>query len=349
VSSAGHGCLPEDLGPLRSQDTLEPLVARGEVVSTVSGSRAYPTREGLIFMGFAAEDEEMIRDTMEEERLWQGTPDRVRADEKFLKTSAPRAVELVNLVRQLTGQRPGLRALELGSGSGWVSWLLATAGFDTYMCDFEPNSLYSGWIYDHPGLGPGRRIVADARFAPFADDAFDVVLLKEFAHHVDKTSQLFAEANRLLRVGGLLVLMEPTRSVWQSVYELRNPDPHEGHHITWVGRYLRQLRAQGFRQKWFSAAYQRIPRRRLARILQERSARNVLHLKKNESLFTHLHLRMFGGASVVYVGEKTSAAVPPERPDFLPIDPATLSLTPEQREAWRGCRVLAEAAAQRLR
>jgi SAM-dependent methyltransferase len=343
-----EGPLPGDLGPLRAQDTLERLVARNGHVTTPTGSRRYPVRDGLIFMGYAADSEAMIQETMEEERVWQGTTARLAIDEAFLRKSAPAAVDMINLARRLTGRRPGLKALELGSGAGWVSWLMARAGFDTYLCDFEANSLYSGWVYEHEGLGPGHRIVADARYAPFADEAFDVAMLKEFTHHVEDKAALFAEVNRVLKPGGLLILMDPMQSLRQALYTLRHPDPHKGHHISWPDRYLLLLRRNGFRRRWFSMAYGDEPRRRFARELQRRSARNVASLRDNRSLFTAAHIRVMGGGNVVYLGEKVSPVPAPPRPEFRPIAPALLRLRPSERAEWSGCRQIVEHAAQRL-
>ena len=344
------GLLPADLGPLRSQDTLEPLVARNGHVTTLSGSRTYPVRDGLIFMGYAADSEAMIRETMEEERVWQGTTERLDTDEEFLRHSAPVAVDMINLLRDLTGRRPGLRALELGSGAGWVSWLMARAGFDTYLCDFEANSLYSGWVYEHDGLGPGRRIVADARYAPFADGFFDVVMLKEFTHHVEDKATLLGEVNRVLKPGGLVMLMDPMQSARRAVYTLRHPDPHKGHHIDWPDRYLLELRRSGFRRRWFSVAYWtwNAPRRRLVRALQARAARDVTGLRNTRSLFTELHIRLMGGGSVLYVGEKVRDVSPGPRPAFRPIDPALLRLAVSDRAQWSGCRQIVEEASRRL-
>jgi ubiquinone/menaquinone biosynthesis C-methylase UbiE len=340
--------LPRDLGPLRTQDTLEPLVADGDRVATASGARSYPFREGLIFMGYSARDEKLIKETMEEERKWQGTPQRVHLDEEFLRTSAPRAVDLVRLLERMTGKRAGLKALELGSGSGWVSWLLDRGGFDTWMVDFEPNSLYSGWLYDSETLGPGRRIVADARYAPFADESFDLVLLKEFAHHVEDSQRLFAEVNRVLKQGGLLALLEPTKSVWLTLYGLRHPDPHAGHSLKFLDHYLLQLHKQGFRRRHLSFAYHGEPRRAIIRKLQERAARNVEGMRHNRSVFTALQVRLLGGGQMVYVGEKARSVAPPARPEFRQIETSRLILTPQDRDAWRGCAALVERAAERL-
>jgi ubiquinone/menaquinone biosynthesis C-methylase UbiE len=290
----------------------------------------------------------MIQETMEEERVWQGTTARLAIDEAFLRTSAPAAVDMINLARELTGRRPGLKALELGSGAGWVSWLMARAGFDTYLCDFEANSLSSGWVYEHEALGPGRRIVADARFAPFADAVFNVVMLKEFAHHVEDKATLFAEVNRVLKPGGLLVLMDPMQSLRRALYTLRHPDPHKGHHVSWPDQYLLLLRRSGFRRRWFSMVYVDEPRRRFVRALQRRSARNVAGLRNNRSPFTAAHIRVMGGGNAVYLGEKIRDVPAPPRPEFRPIAPALLRLRPSERAEWAGCRQIVEHAAQRL-
>jgi ubiquinone/menaquinone biosynthesis C-methylase UbiE len=88
--------------------------------------------------------------------------------------------------------------------------LFAEAGYDPWMVDFEPNSLWLGGLYAHPSMGPGKRVVADASLMPFGDGTFDIALVKEFAHHVDDKDRLFAEVNRVLRHGGMLVLIDCT-------------------------------------------------------------------------------------------------------------------------------------------
>jgi SAM-dependent methyltransferase len=340
--------LPRDLGPLRAQDTLEPLLLDGDRLVTVSGRQTYQVREGLVFMGYPASDEALITATMEEERRWQGTPDRVQLDEEFLDVSAPDAVALIRLLKDMTRGVRRPKALELGSGSGWVTWLLDRAGFDAWMVDFEANSLYSGWVYDSETLAPGRRVVADARYAPFADASFDVVVLKEFAHHGEDTEQLFAEVNRVLKPGGLVALLEPTMSAWKLVYQLRHPEDHEGHRITFPNRYLRQLGRQGFRRRRLSYAYHRLPRRAIPRWLQDRAHRNVAGMRHNRSVFTALHFRLLGGGSMVYVGEKVRTVEPPARPAFRRIPTSRLTLTAQDREAWRGCRERVARAAEQL-
>ena len=61
---------------------------------------------------------------------------------------------------------------------------------------------------------------------PFRDGTFDVVLLHEVLEHVDDDRQVVAEAWRVLRPGGRLVIFVPNR-LW----------PFETHGIFWRGKY----------------------------------------------------------------------------------------------------------------
>ncbi len=315
-----------------------------------NAGRAYPVREGLVFFGYPERDVAMITDTMAEEHDWQGTAETVARDTEFLRQSAPRAVELINLAsRYVMTDDDQPKALELGAGSGWVSWLLAVAGYRTWMADFEANSLAVGLQYEHPNLGAGRRFVTDARYAPFADDTFDLVLLKEFVHHVVDYDLLFAEANRVLRPRGVLALMEPTRSVLQTLIELRRPDPHKGHSITWLDAYRRTLKRTGFTLVYESAVYDpRENRHALLGRLKKRAFRSVRDLGRPDA-FTAAHLRLIGDASSIIIARKTSPATREPRPPMAIIEPTTLVITPQERAAFRVMLPVLGQASRRLR
>jgi SAM-dependent methyltransferase len=330
-------------------ETLGPLVERDGALWSDRAQRAYPIRDGLVFFGYPERDAAMIGATMAEEHAWQGTADTVPRDTEFLRGSAPLAVNLINLAsRYVTPRRGQAKALELGAGSGWVSWLLANAGYDTWMADFEANSLAIGLQYEHPNLGEGRRLVCDARYAPFADDTFDLVVMKEFVHHVADYDHLFAEANRVLRPGGVLALMEPTRSVLQTLLELRTPDPHAGHEITWLDNYRRALRDNGLPVEHQSAVYQ-VRENRFGALgaLKRLACRSVSGLRR-PGWFTQLHLRAIGDAASVLIARKQAPAPREPRPPMRAIDPATLVISPEERAAFRPMLPVLENAARRL-
>ena len=111
----------------------------------------------------------------------------------FAKAKATAAI--IRSLDRIRPIEPGLRSLEVGAGSGWVSYTFAEHGYDAWLCELEPNSLAVGLLYDHPNMGEGKRIVSDATLVPFADGTFDIVVCKEFAHHVPDKYALFAVAN----------------------------------------------------------------------------------------------------------------------------------------------------------
>jgi SAM-dependent methyltransferase len=333
---------PETLGSLEQVD---------DGFWSPQAERLYPVERGLVFMGYPARDAEMIRATMEEERDYQGLADAAAANLAYLRQAAPRAVDFIHTLERFAprGERP-LRSLELGCGNGWVSWLLAEAGFEAWMCDFEANSLATGLNLAHPNIGEGRRFVTDARYAPIESGAMDVVVFKEFVHHVSDFDPLFREANRVLRDGGMMALMEPTRSLWRTVRELRHPDPHEGHHITWPDSYLRAIRRAGMEIVHQAPVY--IPgsnRRRLTAWLKERAVKAIDADHPSGNWFSKLHLRLIGGAQLVVVARKVRDLPIAERPPMAQIDPKTLIVGDDDLAAYAEFPgVLQDAAARRL-
>ena len=330
---------PETLGPLRVRD---------DGLWSERAARLYPYHRELIFMGYPEKDRAMISATMEEEREWQGTAEAATRNLAFLRTSAPQAVDVINLVMPFVSGHDPVRALELGCGSGWVSWLLAEAGCEVWMCDFEANSLATGRVFAHPNIGPGRRFVADARYAPFADRSFDLVLFKEFVHHVSDYASLFREANRVLKDEGIMVMMEPVRSVWQTIREIRHPDPHAGHHITWLDSYLRAIRQTGFEIAYQTAVYQATDRGALARALRTHASKSVQGMQPPD-LVSKIHVRLIGGGSPVVVARKRRHAETRARPAIAVIDPASLIVTDEDVEAYKEFPLVLGDASSRLR
>jgi len=288
---------------------------------------------------------------MEEERDHQGLGAEVAAANlAYLRLAAPHAVDFINRVTpHFSGAERAPRSLELGSGNGWVAWLMAEAGFEPWICDFEANSLATGLDLEHPRLGEGRRFVTDARYAPIADGAMDLVVFKEFVHHVADYRPLFAEASRVLRDGGLIALMEPVRSVWKTVRELRHPDPHEGHHITWPDSYLRAIRAAGMKVVYQAPLYTHGGNtRRLSAWMKRRAIAAIDEEHPAGDWLSKLQLRLFGGASLVVIARKERSLPPAERPPLAPISPATLMVGEEDRAGYAEFPAVLAEAARRL-
>lgn len=85
---------------------------------------------------------------------------------------------------------PG-RILEIGSGSGHIAQFVQ----DVVQLDILP--------------APWLDLVADAQRLPFADSSFDNIVMLDVLHHIEYPRLFLAEAQRVLRPGGRIVMVEP--------------------------------------------------------------------------------------------------------------------------------------------
>ena len=307
---------------LRCQQTLGSLVPQGGGLFSPAAGLLYPIRDGIVYMGYDERDHDFMQRVIDAERIHQATPSAIEPSFEFLRTSSLSVIDLIRLLRKRIDADGTARGLELGAGSGWASWLFAEAGFDMWICELEPNSLALGQIYDHPRLGAGRRIACDATLVPFADGSFDFVLCKEFAHHVLDKKRLFREANRVLRRGGVLVLLDPVLCLTDLVRK-SHPDTIPEHAFSWTHEYLRTSRSSGFDVLEHGALSLRRARRvpfaatAAARASEERRRGSLAH-----DFLTMLYLQLVGG-ELVLIAAKTREAPRLTRPRVRVIDPAS--------------------------
>lgn len=133
---------------------------------------------------------------------------------------------------------PGGRALDFGCGDGAGVAAMRARGLDAYGADV-----------DAPGWSPFRGLVARGRVAafapdaplPFADGAFAVITANQVFEHVPEPGRALAEIQRLLRPGGALVALFPTREVWVEPH-LRAPLVHRLPE-RWQGPWMRAANA----------------------------------------------------------------------------------------------------------
>ncbi|MSP61943.1 MAG: SAM-dependent methyltransferase [Myxococcales bacterium] len=101
---------------------------------------------------------------------------------------------------------PGESLLEIGCGEGANLHHLAGRGARLFGVDFTP-----GKARFAAERTSARTACADAQHLPFCDAAFDAVLVRDLLHHVPDRFQVLAEAERVLRPGGHLTVIEPNR------------------------------------------------------------------------------------------------------------------------------------------
>lgn len=73
---------------------------------------------------------------------------------------------------------------------------------------------------------PGLDAAADAQALPFRDNSFDNIVAVDVLHHLERPQRFFSEADRVLRPGGRIILVEPgvTPVSW-IFYKLMHPEP----------------------------------------------------------------------------------------------------------------------------
>ncbi|SEC06741.1 class I SAM-dependent methyltransferase [Streptomyces sp. TLI_105] len=113
---------------------------------------------------------------------------------------APRAEAAAEAVLRLVP--PGARTLlDLACGTGLVTERLARPGLRVYGADAA-----HAMVRVAAGRAPGRAVRADARRLPLPDASLDAVTAVWLLHLVPFAADIVAEAARVLRPGGVLVV-----------------------------------------------------------------------------------------------------------------------------------------------
>src|SRR5271168_729741 len=103
--------------------------------------------------------------------------------------------------------------LDFGCGGGEIVDLASAAGFDAYGVDtFEDM-----WEqYEAAARSRGNRIlrVSPGEPLPFEDGRFDLVVSNQVFEHISDLAPVGSELARLLRPGGALITIFPTREIF---------------------------------------------------------------------------------------------------------------------------------------
>ena len=125
-----------------------------------------------------------------------------------------RARRRAEMFVQLGGLRAGVRALEVGCGTGLFSSLVAASGADITAVDISPELLAQART--RPECAEVRLRLADVHVAGDAGGPYDVVYGSSVLHHLDLLAALPVLRDALL-TGGRFVFTEPNMAnpqVW---------------------------------------------------------------------------------------------------------------------------------------
>jgi SAM-dependent methyltransferase len=138
-------------------------------------------------------------------------PDYSRQAEHYDETRGASPSVLRPLREALKGA-PGRRLADIGGGTGNYALALKRQGWQPVVVDRSAEMLARAVA---KGL---ETVEADAQQLPFEDESFDAVTMISMLHHVEDRGAALAEARRILRGGGRLVLKGYTRedaaSLW---------------------------------------------------------------------------------------------------------------------------------------
>ncbi|MGZ4681463.1 MAG: glycosyltransferase [Acidimicrobiales bacterium] len=118
--------------------------------------------------------------------------------------------EKMRAIHRVAPPGPVQRVLEIGGGQSGLTSLLYP-GAVVVTVDIDP-------AYGHaPGTRGSAFVAADAARLPFPDRSFDVVTLFDLLEHVHDDTSAAAEARRVVRPGGSVILSSPTER-WRYPY-----------------------------------------------------------------------------------------------------------------------------------
>lgn len=151
------------------------------------------------------------------------------------------------VVGRLRRERPlaGLRALDVGCGSGGLAIALAEAGA---MVDaIEPDPVRFRWAQERIA-GYGAKVTltaAKAERLPYLDDTFAVVTLDSVIEHVEDPALVVKEVARVLQPGGIVYMVSPNKL---SVFSILRDPHYEMFGVVLLPRWLGKLYVERVRR-----------------------------------------------------------------------------------------------------
>ncbi|HSS93726.1 MAG TPA: methyltransferase domain-containing protein [Candidatus Dormibacteraeota bacterium] len=140
-------------------------------------------------------------------------------------TSSDRLQEVVDLVRP----QPGDLALDVATGTGNTAFALAPLVRRVVGLDLTREMLdVAGRLTGERGIDNVNWVLGDASALPFADETFDIYVVRAAPHHFPRFDAFVQEAFRVLRAGRHAAFVDcappaPARDVLHEVEKRRDP------------------------------------------------------------------------------------------------------------------------------
>lgn len=122
--------------------------------------------------------------------------------------SSPKAEAYVKIIRGRLHPEKGLKVLDVGTGAGFMAFILAKDGYDVTGVDFSPVMIEEAeHIQKKTGISVNFQI-ANADTLPFENETFDAVLSRNSTWLMLEHTKAFTEWNRVLKKGGTLLYFD---------------------------------------------------------------------------------------------------------------------------------------------
>jgi demethylmenaquinone methyltransferase/2-methoxy-6-polyprenyl-1,4-benzoquinol methylase len=125
-------------------------------------------------------------------------------------------------VAELAAAKPGVRALDLCSGTGDIAFALARRGADTTGLDFSPQMLeVAAARHFKSPISNLKFMQGDARQIPFSDNSFDIVTVGYGLRNLASWERGLDEMFRVARPGARLIVLDfgrPANALWRKIY-----------------------------------------------------------------------------------------------------------------------------------
>ena len=116
---------------------------------------------------------------------------------------------------------PKVRIADLGAGEGALSQLLARQAEFVHCVDNSPRMVQVGRaLARKQGIRNLDYVLGDIEKVPLKDGSVDVVLLSQALHHAENPRQALAEAHRILRPGGRVLILDLKAHTFERAREL---------------------------------------------------------------------------------------------------------------------------------
>lgn len=146
-----------------------------------------------------------------------------KSNDQYLLSHLPRYKETVSLLRDINWSS----AFEIGATHFFQAFLAHARGparIDAAIFDFPPGAGLTECLFSFAGktqTSRSFRVDIESEFVPAADETYDLVLMLEVLEHLDVDPMAaMMEVNRVLQIGGNLVLSTPNICSTSNLYKI---------------------------------------------------------------------------------------------------------------------------------